>query len=137
LYGANQGNANVLSFKNYIDHNTKGYIGSAKSNVGSAMISFSAINWVPNSLNSQFLLGLLREDIGFKGFTITDYDDIEAIVNTLMPRTFMNLTEEDALSVMVNAGVDMFMLSKKAQLERLFKHAKKNVERNYIPEVRL
>ena len=38
---------------------------------------------------------------------------------------------------MVNAGTDMFMLSKKATVERLVKHAKKQVERGYIPEVRL
>jgi len=60
LYGTNMGNANVLNFKNYISHNTKGYIGSVKSNVGSVMISYSAINWVPNSINSEFLLNLLR-----------------------------------------------------------------------------
>ena len=35
---------------------------------------------------------------------------------------------------MVNSGVDMLMVSKKATLERLFKHAKKAVERGYIPE---
>lgn len=61
------------------------------------------------------LLNTLREDIGFNGFTITDYDDVEAINNMLMPRTFMNFTaEEDGYATMINAGVDMFMLSKKA-----------------------
>jgi beta-glucosidase-like glycosyl hydrolase len=38
---------------------------------------------------------------------------------------------------MVNAGIDMFMVSGKATVERLFKHAKKTVERGYIPQVRL
>jgi beta-glucosidase-like glycosyl hydrolase len=56
----------------------------------------------------------------------------------LLPRTFMNFTEEeDGYCAMVNAGVDMFMLAKKANVERLFKHAKKTVERGYIPQVRL
>lgn len=38
---------------------------------------------------------------------------------------------------MVNAGVDMFMLSKRATVDRLYKHAKKMVERNELPESRL
>jgi beta-glucosidase-like glycosyl hydrolase len=50
----------------------------------------------------------------------------------------MNYTDEvSAYATMVNAGVDMFMVSKKATIERLFKHAKICVERSYIPEVRL
>lgn len=49
--------------------------------------------------------------------------------NNLMPRTFMNFTaEEDAAAAMINAGVDMFMFSKKASAERLFKHLKKYTE---------
>jgi beta-glucosidase-like glycosyl hydrolase len=58
--------------------------------------------------------------------------------NNLMPRTFVNFTaEEDAFAAMINSGVDMFMVSKRATVERLFKHAKKYTERNYIPESRL
>ena len=81
------------------------------------MISYSGINWIPNSINSHYILNLLREDVGFRGFTISDYDDLERINNRLMPRTFMNFTdEEQAFSTMVNAGVDMFMISKKANV---------------------
>jgi len=139
LYGCNMGNSNIQNFKNYLSRNTRGYYGGVKENVGSVMVSYSAINWIPNSLNSHFLLANLREDIGFGGFTITDYDDLEFNTNNwLLPRTFMNFTaEEDAYSAMLNAGVDMFMLSKKATAERLFKHAKRNTERNYVPESRL
>jgi beta-glucosidase len=101
------------------------------------MVSFSAINWVPNSVNSQYLLGLLRDDLGFNGFTISDYNELEFSYNNLMPRTFMNFTdEESAYSTLVNAGVDMFMVNKKAIVERLFKHAKTQVTRNHIPQER-
>lgn len=60
LYGCNMGNANVMNFKNYINHNIRGYIGSANENIGSVMASYSAINWIPNAINSQYLMGLLR-----------------------------------------------------------------------------
>ena len=50
----------------------------------------------------------------------------------------MNFTaEEDAFAAMINSGVDMFMLSKKATVERLFKHAKRYTEQNFSPESRL
>jgi beta-glucosidase len=38
---------------------------------------------------------------------------------------------------MINGGVDMLMVSKKANAERIFKHAKRYTEHNYIPESRL
>lgn len=38
---------------------------------------------------------------------------------------------------MVNAGVDMFMVQHKALIERLFKHAKRQVDKYYLPQVRL
>lgn len=76
LYGCNMGNANVMNFKNYVDRNMRGYVGSAISDVGSVMASYSAINWIPNAINSQYLIGRLRDNVNFNGFTISDYNDI-------------------------------------------------------------
>lgn len=56
----------------------------------------------------------------------------------LLPRTFMNFTaEEEGYAAMVNGGIDMFMLHHKAAVERVHKHAKRMVERHYVPKVRL
>lgn len=110
-YGANQGAAVVNNFKNFIEHNIKGYRGAINSEVGNVMISYSSINFVPNSFNSMFMMNVLREEEGFGGFTISDYDDIIRAEKMSLPRTFINLTQSDAYSVMMNAGVDMFMLS--------------------------
>lgn len=56
------------------------------------MVSYSSINFVPNSLNSGFLMGVLRGEEGFGGFTISDYDDIERASKMMLPRTFINVT---------------------------------------------
>lgn len=56
------------------------------------MISYSSINFVPNSFNSMFMMGVLREEEGFGGFTISDYDDIIRAEKMSLPRTFINLT---------------------------------------------
>lgn len=60
LFGCNMGNANVMNFRQFIDHNTRGFKGSISSNVGSVMASYSAINWIPNAINGEYLIGLLR-----------------------------------------------------------------------------
>ena len=93
LYGTNMGNAQVLNTKSFVEHNIRGYVGGAKANVGSVMSSYSAINWIPNAINSEYLLGKLREDAKFNGFVISDYDDLQFMNEMLMPRTFMNFTE--------------------------------------------
>ena len=58
--GCNMGNVDVMNFKNYLDHNIGGYHGSVSSNIGNVMVSYSAINWIPSSINSEYLMGLLR-----------------------------------------------------------------------------
>ena len=54
------GNVDVMNFKNYLKHNIGGYEGSVNSNIGNVMVSYSAINWIPSSINSEYLMGLLR-----------------------------------------------------------------------------
>ena len=124
--GCNMGNVDVMNFKSYLNHNIGGYKGSVTSNIGNVMASYSAINWIPSSINSEYLMGLLREDIKFNGFTISDYNDLQ-LINTLnLPRTFMTFsTEEYAYAAMVNGGVDMFMVLPKNVVSNLVDHAKK------------
>lgn len=126
-YGANEGSATVLNYKNFVRHNTQGYLGAISEEIGSVMVSYSAINFVPNSFNSYFLQGLLRDDLGFGGFTISDYDDVSRAEYMQLPRTMMNLTSEsNGIIMLVNAGVDMLMLSGtnillQKQVERILK----------------
>jgi beta-glucosidase-like glycosyl hydrolase len=56
------------------------------------MISYNSVNYVSNSFNSLYLSGLLREDIGFKGFTLSDYNDVISSASLFMPRTYFNMT---------------------------------------------
>ena len=76
FYGANMGSARVLDYKNYIRYNVKGYIGASEADVGSVMISYSSINFVPMAYQSHYLQGVLREEVNFRGFTVSDYDDL-------------------------------------------------------------
>ena len=73
LYGADEGNSIVGSFKTFVSHNTAGYKGSVSAGIGSVMVSYSAINWIPNAI-SPAIRNILRDSLGFDGFIISDYD---------------------------------------------------------------
>ena len=76
-YGADQGSSSVVNFKNFVNHNDQGYIGAVKEEVGSVMASYTAVNYVPNSFNSAYMLGLLRADLNFGGFILSNYNEVE------------------------------------------------------------
>lgn len=64
FYGADEGNAIVGSFKSFIHHNTQGYNGSISASIGSVMVSYSAINWIPNAIGSA-IGTYLRQRLNF------------------------------------------------------------------------
>jgi beta-glucosidase len=73
FYGADEGNAQVGSFKTFTTHNIQGYIGSVEAGIGSVMASYSALNFVPHHVGTT-LRSILRGEIGFDGFIISDYN---------------------------------------------------------------
>jgi beta-glucosidase len=80
-FGANEGSASIINFKPFLEHNSPGYKGAISSSLGSVVISHSSINLVPNVYESYLKLGFLREQLGFTGFTVTDYDEIRKVDN--------------------------------------------------------
>ncbi len=62
FYGADEGNAQVGSFKSFIHHNIQGFNGSINSGMGSVMPSYSAINFVPLS-SGPYIRELLRNQL--------------------------------------------------------------------------
>ena len=138
LFGANEGNSRVYNFTTFVNRNTQGYVGAIASNIGNVMASYSGINEVRNSLNSYYLQGLLREDLGFNGFVISDYDELTRVPHQTYPTGFVNMTEDEAAATIMNAGVDMVMLSNPlALVERYIKHMKKHVTNNRVFLTRL
>jgi beta-glucosidase len=83
--------------------------------VGSVMPSYSSVDWTADGVgnpikmhaNGQLINGVLKRDIGFDGFVITDYNAIHQIPDPSNP-TSGDLTPYK-VRVGVNAGSDMFM----------------------------
>lgn len=48
------------------------------------MASYSAINFVPLAAG-PFLQSILRNDLGFDGFVISDYSELDKLANQYLP----------------------------------------------------
>lgn len=55
------------------------------------MCSYSAINSLPMSLNPNALISKLKEELGFDGFIISDYDEIGRDAFQGYPTSFIQL----------------------------------------------
>ena len=76
-----------------------------EANVGTVMAAHNEINGIPCHGNSWILQDILRDELGFDGFVVSDWMDIERM--HLFHRWLPSLDE--AFKVSVEAGIDMHM----------------------------
>lgn len=76
------------------------YLPAIKGGVGSVMISFSSWNGVKMHGHKRLITDVLKGELGFKGFTISDWAGIDQL-----PHDYKGNIE-----AAVNAGMDMFMV---------------------------
>lgn len=76
------------------------YLPSIQAGVGTIMPSYSSWNGVKCSANKYLLTDVLKEELGFDGFLISDYKAIDQITDDY----------REAIKISVNAGMDMFMV---------------------------
>lgn len=70
------------------------------------MINSGLINGVPVHASYNLLTHLLKEELGFKGLAVTDWQDID----NLYHRDHIAASEEEAIMIAINAGIDMSMI---------------------------
>lgn len=61
LNGNDEGNTRVNNMTKFLEVNLAGYYGALAANCGNIMVSYSAINEIPMSINTVLLQGLLKE----------------------------------------------------------------------------
>jgi beta-glucosidase len=76
------------------------YLPSIAAGVGTIMPSYSSWNGVKCSANKQLLTDILKDELGFEGFLISDYNAIDQLSKDY----------KEAIKLSVNAGMDMFMV---------------------------
>jgi beta-glucosidase len=95
------------------------YAAAIVAGVGSVMPSYSSMDWTDDGLGNpvkmhahgELINGWLKQDHGFDGFVISDYQGIHQI-----PPLAADSPTTDQIVTSVNAGVDMFM--EPSQFER-------------------
>ncbi|OIQ30506.1 MAG: hypothetical protein BM564_02755 [Bacteroidetes bacterium MedPE-SWsnd-G2] len=71
----------------------------------SVMISSNAVNGIPCHINSYYINDILKGELGFEGVVISDFSDVEFLIEAHQSATNM----KDATKMAVNAGLDMIM----------------------------
>ncbi len=79
---------------------------AVKAGARTIMINSAEINGVPGHINKQILTDILRTELGFKGFVVSDWEDIKKLVTTWR----IAATEKEATRMSVMAGIDMSMV---------------------------
>ena len=82
------------------------FAASIKAGARTIMINSGEINGVPGHVNHHLLTGILRDELGFNGFVVSDWEDIKKLVTMwrIAP------TEKEATRLAVMAGIDMSMV---------------------------
>lgn len=97
------------------------------------MINSGDVNGVPGHMNYNLLTKTLKEEWGFQGFTVSDWEDF------VMLHTVHSTAEDlyDAVVKGFNAGVDMSMVPYNPQYKEYIKLMTKGVEEGKITKERL
>lgn len=77
-----------------------------KAGAKTIMINSTSIDGIPGHANKKLLTDILRKELGFKGFTVSDWQDIE----DLHLRHRIASSHREAVKIAVMAGVDMSMV---------------------------
>jgi beta-glucosidase len=76
-----------------------GYLAAIEAGVGSIMISFNSLGGKPMHGSRHLVTEVLKGELGFQGFVVTDYNGIDKIAGDYRTQ----------VETAVNAGIDMFM----------------------------
>src|SRR5215216_7489321 len=79
---------------------------AVKAGARTVMINSGEINGVPGHVNKHILTDILRGELGFKGFVVSDWEDIKKLVTIWR----IAATEKEATRLAVLAGIDMSMV---------------------------
>jgi beta-glucosidase len=92
-----------LSEQELLRIHAQGYLGALKAGVGSIMPSYSSWNGVKGSASKRLLTEILKRQMQFEGFLISDYDALDQITPDF----------KQAIAISINAGMDMVMVPRK------------------------
>lgn len=82
------------------------FAAAVKAGARTVMVNSADINGVPGHANRHILTEILRDELGFKGFVVSDWEDIKKLVTHWR----IAANEKEATKIAVMAGIDMSMV---------------------------
>ncbi|HEY0355423.1 MAG TPA: glycoside hydrolase family 3 C-terminal domain-containing protein, partial [Flavisolibacter sp.] len=82
------------------------FIAAINAGARNVMVNSSLINGIPVHINKYLLTDVLKKELGFTGFVVTDWQDIENIYR----RDKITNNIKEAIALAINAGNDMSMI---------------------------
>jgi beta-glucosidase len=82
------------------------FAAAVQAGARTVMVNSAEINGVPGHVNHHILTEILRDELGFKGFVVSDWEDIKKLVTLWRVAP----TEKEATRMSIMAGIDMSMV---------------------------
>jgi beta-glucosidase len=101
---------------------------AVKRGVGSVMVSYSSWNGLKMHQNKYLITDVLKGELGFGGFVVSDYNGIDEIDGK------PGFTR-DEVAAAVNAGIDMVMVP--AEWRRFLEYLRDEVQKGDVPMARI
>ena len=94
-----------LSERAILEMHAPPFEAAIKADVLTMMVNGADVNGLPMPVSKRMLNGLLRDKLGFKGITLSDWEDVERLYS----RHKVVPTQKDSIIRSFNAGLDMNM----------------------------
>ncbi len=82
------------------------FAAAVKAGARTVMVNSALVNGIPGHINKHILTDILKNELHFTGFIVTDWQDIENIYR----RDKIAKTMKEAVMLSINAGIDMSMI---------------------------
>jgi len=88
------------------EYHLPSFAAAINANARNVMVNSALINGIPTHINKHILTDILKNELGFTGFIVTDWQDIENVYR----RDKMTKDVKEAIGLAINAGIDMSMI---------------------------
>lgn len=82
------------------------FAAAVRAGAHTVMVNSAEVNGIPGHINHHILTDILRDELGFKGFVVSDWEDIKKLVSQWR----VAATEKEATRMAIMAGIDMSMV---------------------------
>lgn len=88
------------------EYHLPSFAAGVKAGARTVMVNSALVNGIPGHINKHILTDILKNELKFTGFVVTDWQDIENIYR----RDKVAKTMKEAVMMAINAGIDMSMI---------------------------